>query len=70
MDVAPQLQAALAQSRGSLARDAALAARAQTSLGGPASDATMASLAQSAIFSEALMSAMHARLQEIKSVTK
>ena len=70
MDVAPQLQSALSEARTRLAGDAGLAARAQTTLGGPASDATMASLAQSAIFSEALMAAMHSRLEEIKSVTK
>ncbi len=70
MDVAPQLQASLTDARTRLAVDAGLAARAQTSLGVPTSDSTMASLAQSAIFSEALMAAMHSRLEEIKSVTK
>jgi hypothetical protein len=70
MDIAPQLQSSLAQTRSRLAGDAALAARAQTSLGTPASDVTMAALAESAIFSEALMAAMHARLEEIKAVTK
>jgi hypothetical protein len=33
-------------------------------------DAAMAQTAQSAIFSEALLGALHARLDEIKSVTK
>lgn len=70
MDVAPQLQSALTNARSRLAGDADLAARARTSLGAPLSDSTMAALAQSAIFSEALMAAMHSRLEEIKSVTK
>ena len=70
MDVAPQLESALTQARASLAAGASRTARAQTRVGGPINDATMASLAQSAIFSEALMAAMHSRLEEIKSVTK
>ena len=70
MDLAPQLRSALSATRNTLADDASRAARAQTSVGDPASDATMASLAQSAIFSEALMAAMHSRLEEIKAVTK
>ena len=70
MDVAPQLQSALSETRERLAQAAGNAARAGTPFGGPAREATMASLAQSAIFSEALMSAMHARLQELKAVTK
>ncbi|MDP9016864.1 MAG: hypothetical protein M3N19_00900 [Candidatus Eremiobacteraeota bacterium] len=70
MDVAPQLQSALSNARSQLAWTASQTARAQTSLGGHTQDAAMASLAQTAIFSEALLSALHARLQEIKSVTK
>ena len=70
MEIAPQLQSALEATRASLAGDASRAARAETSAGSPANDATMASLAQSAIFSEALMAAMHSRLEEIKAVTK
>ncbi|MFN2528469.1 MAG: hypothetical protein ABR584_07105 [Candidatus Baltobacteraceae bacterium] len=70
MEIAPQLQSALTDARTRLAGDATLAARAQTTLGPAPNDATMASLAQCAIFSEALMAAMHSRLQEIKSVTK
>lgn len=70
MDIAPQLVSALAETRARLAGDGALAARAQTGLGAPASDVTMAALAQSAIFSEALMAAVHSRLEEIKAVTK
>ena len=70
MDIAPQLQTALDRSRADLASEAGRAARAQTSLGTRATDATMAALAQAAIFSEALLSAIHARMEEIKSVTK
>ena len=70
MDVAPQLQSALLETRARLAQAAAGTARAQTTLGAPPDGATMASLAQGAIFTEALLSAMHARLEEIKSVTK
>jgi hypothetical protein len=70
MDVAPQLRSALSEARSRLNAAASIAARAQTGLGGPVSDRAMATLAQSAIFSEAVLSAMHARLQEIKSVTK
>lgn len=70
MDVAPQLQYALSEARSRLAGAAAQASRAQTSLGTPVSDRAMAALAESAIFSEALLSAMHARLAELKAVTK
>lgn len=70
MDVAPQLQSALGEARARLNSAAWAAARAQTALGGPVSDRAMATLAQSAIFSEALLAAMHARLAELKSVTK
>lgn len=70
MDVAPQLLTALSAARSSLAQDAGRASRAQTNLGAPAVDVTMAGLAQSAIFSEALLAAMHARLAEIKAVAK
>ena len=70
LDVASSLQRALGLADERLAQGAQQAARSQTSLGQPVTDATMASLAQGAIFSEALLSAMHARLEEIKSVTK
>ncbi|GAC1613823.1 MAG: hypothetical protein NVS9B12_14900 [Vulcanimicrobiaceae bacterium] len=70
MDIALQLQSALGEAQTQLKTDASLAARAQTPLGKPSNDATMASLAQQAVFSEALLSAMHARLEEMKAVTK
>jgi len=69
-ELAPRLVAALGAANQQLGRDALEAARAQTNLGGRNSDRTMASLAKAAVFTEAVLSAMHARLQEIKSVTK
>ena len=69
-DIAPQLAAALERGADQLRASAAIAARAETSLGGPTSNRTMASLAQAAIFSETLLNAIHARLQEIRLVTK
>jgi hypothetical protein len=38
--------------------------------GGRSADAAMAQTAQAAIFDEALLGAMHARLEELKAVTK
>jgi hypothetical protein len=69
-DLAPQLAAALRTANERLATHAGETARAETNLGARTSDRTMATLAQAAIFSEALLSAIRARLQEIKSVTK
>ena len=37
---------------------------------GRSADAAMATAAQAAIFSEALLGALHSRLEEIKAVTK
>lgn len=68
-DVAESLLPALAHSRDTLSSDAAATARAQTPFGSARSDAAMAPVAEKAIFQEALMNAMHARLAEIKSVT-
>lgn len=68
-DVAQPLLAALTRSRDGLEAAAASTARAQTPFGPARSDAAMAGAAEKAIFQEALMNAMHARLAEIKSVT-
>lgn len=68
-DVAQPLLTALSRSREGLADSAAETARAQTPFGSTRSDAAMAGVAQKAIFQEALMNAVHARLSEIKSVT-
>ena len=70
MDVAPQLRSALVQAGTQLNQAASTAARAQTPLGAPVGDAAMAQLADSAIFSEAVLGALHARLEELKAVTK
>ena len=69
-DVAPQLQSALARARERLHGDAATAAQIAGSTGGRLDEGSMARLAQNAIFSEALLNAVHARLAELKSVTK
>lgn len=68
-DVAAPLMNALAQSRDALASAASATSRAQTPYGPQRSDAAMAGVAEKAVFQEALMNAMHARLAEIKSVT-
>lgn len=69
-DIAPQLQAALSQSQWQIAGSAGQTARSQTNLGKPNSELTMAGFASQALFTEALLSALHARLAEIKAVTK
>lgn len=45
-------------------------ARANAGAGGRGADAAMAQTARAAIFNEALLAAVHARLAEIKAVTK
>lgn len=52
-----------------LSAGATATSRAQTSLGGSRVDAAMAGAAQQAIFTEALLNAIHSRLAEIKGVT-
>lgn len=68
-DVAGTLTNAMSCARDALWAAASDTARAQTPYGTARSDAPMAAVAQHAIFSEALMNAIHARLAEIKSVT-
>jgi hypothetical protein len=68
-DVAASLNGALGEAREGLAQAAMQTARSQTSLGSARTDAAMAAVAQKAIFTEALLNAVHARLAEIKSVT-
>jgi len=65
LDVADSLQGPLNAAQHRLT-DAASA----TALNSANSNARMADVAQEAIFTEVLMNAMHARLAEIKSVTK
>lgn len=67
-DVAASLNGALNAARDGLAQAASQTARVQTQYGGTRTDAAMAGVAQRAIFTEALLNAVHARLAEIKSV--
>ncbi|GAC1505818.1 MAG: hypothetical protein NVS1B14_11280 [Vulcanimicrobiaceae bacterium] len=69
-DNVSDLRGALADSAAGLRQHALEAARSQTNIGKVSQDRSMAALAQAAIFSEALLAAIHARLQEIKAVTK
>ena len=69
-DVAAPLLNALRAARGGLSDAALRTSRAQTPLGDSRTDAAMAGVAEKAIFTEALLNAMHARLAEIKSVTR
>ncbi|HEV3154333.1 MAG TPA: hypothetical protein VGZ02_11055 [Candidatus Baltobacteraceae bacterium] len=69
-DIAGSLIASLhmaAQRVSHAARETALA---QTSYGNTRTDGPMAGAARQAIFTEALLSAVHARLMEIKDVTR
>jgi hypothetical protein len=68
-DVAASLNDAVSLAQRDLNGAASATARAQTALGGTRVDAAMAGVARKAIFSEALLNAVHARLAEIKNVT-
>lgn len=68
-DVAASLNGALRGAKDSLADAASETARAQTRYGNARPDAAMAAVAQRAIFTEALLNAIHSRLAEVKSVT-
>lgn len=69
-DVAESLGAGLA-SAGARLRDAqAAVAQANAGHSSRSTDAAMAQAARAAIFNEALLGAMHERLNEIKAVTK
>ena len=65
-DVAQSLGGALTAAASRLGEAAAGTSRAATPYGSARSDAPMASVAQNAIFTEALLNAIHARLAEIK----
>ena len=65
-DVAQSLGGALSSAADRLGGAAAGTSRAATPYGDTRSDAPMASVAQNAIFTEALLNAIHARLAEIK----
>ena len=69
-DVADSLRGGLATAAAQLQQAQATVARANAGEGGRTADAAMAQTAQAAIFDEALLGAMHARLEEVKAVTK
>ena len=69
-DVADSLRPALARAQTQLADAQAAVARANAGATGRGADAAMADTAQAAIFDEALMNAFHARLNELKAVTR
>jgi hypothetical protein len=70
-DLGDSLRDALAGARAWLADAQTAVARANSGrAGGRSADAAMAQTASAAIFSEALLTAEHARLEEIKAVTK
>jgi hypothetical protein len=69
-DVADSLQPGLAQAQERLRGAQAAVARANAGDGGRSADAAMSAAAQAALFNEALLDAVHARLSELKSVTK
>lgn len=69
-DVADSLRGGLQTAAERLAQAQATVARANADPDGRTADAAMAQTAQAAIFDEALLGAMHARLEEVKAVTK
>ncbi len=69
-DIADSLQPALARSDESLRQAQYAVANANAGRGGGRADAAMAQAARAAVFDEALLGAMHARLAELKTVTK
>jgi hypothetical protein len=69
-DVAESLRGGLDSAQARLQQAQSLVARANAGEGGRSADAAMAQTAQAAIFDEALLGAMHARLEELKAVTK
>jgi hypothetical protein len=68
-DVAGSLMQALASAKTDLSAAATAASRSQTAFGSQRTDSLLASAANRAVFTEALLNAVHARLSEIKSVT-
>jgi hypothetical protein len=71
MDAIPSALITAAQGgRDRLSFLAGTAAAANLQAKSPAAQGTMASAAREAIFTDALLSAVHARLEELRSVTK
>jgi hypothetical protein len=69
-DVADSLEGGLHAAQRRLSEAQTMVARANAGQDRRSADAAMAQTAQAAIFEEALLSAVHARLQEIKTVTR
>lgn len=69
-DVAESLQGGLATAAAKIRDAQSAVAAANAGRNGRSTDAAMAQTAQAAIFNEALLSAIHDRLSEIKAVTK
>jgi len=69
-DVGESLQSGLTAAQDRLRDAQSAVANANAGHGGRSTDAAMAQTARAAIFSEALLGAMHARLSELKSVTR
>lgn len=69
-DVGESLHAGFATAGERLREAQASVARANAGEGGRGADAAMAAAAQAAIFDEALLGALHARLEEVKAVSK
>lgn len=69
-DVAGSLQHGFADAEVRLHNAQAAVASANAGHGGRSTDAAMAQTAQVAIFEEALLAAVHARLSELKAVTR
>jgi hypothetical protein len=69
-DVATSLKGGLRAAQARLETAESAVAQANAGAGRRGADAAMAQTAQAAIFQEALLSAVHARLQEIKSAAK
>ena len=57
------------RAQGDLTFASGATARAQTPFGPSKTDSMMAGVAEHALFTEAILGAMHARLAEVKSVT-
>jgi hypothetical protein len=68
--IADSLRGGLQDAAERLAQAQATVARANAVEGGRMADAAMAQAAQAALFDEALLGALHDRLEEVKTVTK
>jgi len=69
-DVAESLRGGLHAASQRLMQAQATVARANAGEGGRTVDAAMAQTAQAAIFDEALLGALHARLEEVKTAAR